>query len=321
MRKETKARARVFDGDGGRPRQNSLVLDELMPAVGFDAEGQPPIQHLASLEEQARHRLNPRRPMWPELQKFEGRLAELEGRHRNTIAALGVAKGKLHDADRVDAAALSRWEVDGRQGVKPAPGKPALVEHVASLERDRDGLAGAIAQVLAEKAEFVVRHRDRLAAVAERMVEQARVHYLDLVAQIDSARSELISLRESALWAAVFPHDAASLMPKTDHLALGRPNLYPSGLADRALDASGVFALLRADVDAVAAAMSSQQRVVIERLDPRKPPGTGWAADSLGDERKREIAALVEEARREFGRDPSESELEAFARERARGNV
>ena len=38
---------------------------------------------------------------------------------------------------------------------------------------ERDGLAGAIAEVLANKAAFVARHRDRLVTVAERMVEQS----------------------------------------------------------------------------------------------------------------------------------------------------
>ena len=186
------------------------------PAIGLDHEGMPPIQHLASLEEQSRHRLSPRRQMWPELQKFEERLAELEGRHRDTIAALGVAKGKLRDVDRADAAALTRWEIDGRQGEKPAPEKPALLEHVAGLERDRDGLAGAIAEVLADKAAFVERHRDRLVAVAERMVEQAKARYLDAVAQIDAARAELVEVREASLWAQVFPDESASRMPEDD---------------------------------------------------------------------------------------------------------
>ena len=301
MREETKARARVFDG-----RQNSVVLDGLMPAVGFDAEGQPPIQRMAGLEEQSRHRLSPRRPLWPELETLEARLTELEGRHRDTVAAFGVTKDKLRDADRADAAALTRWEIDGRQGEKPAPEKPALVEHVAGLERERDGLAGAIAEVLRDKAAFVERHRDRLVTVAERMVEQAKVRYLDAVAQVDAARADLVALRETSLWAQVFPDEAAVRMPKTMHLALGRSAVYPPGLADRALDADGVMALLRADVDAVAGAMSPTQRVVIERLNPNAPPATFWAdSDEARDASRTELQQRREAYEKEWGRPPA----------------
>ena len=276
------------------------------PAIGLDHEGMPPIQHLASLEEQSRHRLNPRRAAWPELQKFEERLAELEGRHRDTIAALGVARGKLRDVDRADAAALTRWEIDGRQGEKPATEKPALVEHVAGLERERDGLAGAIAEVLADKAAFVERHRDRLVAVAERMVEQARARYLDAVAHVDAARAELVEVREASLWAQVFPDEAASRMPKTIHLALGKSAAYPPGLADRALEADGVMALLRADVDAVAGAVSPTQRVVIERLNPNAPPATFWAdSDEARDASRTELQQRREAYEREWGRPPA----------------
>jgi hypothetical protein len=317
MRKQARYGARVFPAAGGRPRQNSVVLDGLLPGVGFDHDGMPSIENLAALEAQALHRLNPRRALWPGLAEFEVRLEELEARQRETNERLAAANGGLRDADRRDAAASAAWEIDGRQGDRPAPVKPVLVERVASLELERDGLAGAIAEVLADKARFAARHRDRLVSVADRMVEQTRGRYLELVDELDATRAELVELREAALWASVFPDPSVSQMPKTTNLAFGAT---PPGLAGRPLAADGVIALLRADADAVAGGMSNAQRAAITGDDGRAG-GAFWAADVTSTERQRETAALVEAARVEFGREPTEFEVEAFARERARGGV
>jgi hypothetical protein len=322
-------RARVFQPENGDPpRPNTLAMDAILPAVGLDNEGMPAIGHLASLEEQARHRFSPRRALWPELARFEGQLTELEARHRETISASADAQAQLRSVDRRDAQALARWELDGRRGEKPEAEEPALKEQVADLERERDGLAGAIAQVLADKAAFVTKNRARLTATASRLVGEAKASYIDAVERMAAARAELVDLRLTELWACVFPDEAAARMPRTDHLALGARSLYPPSLADRALDADGVIALLRTDAEAVTTSMSTAQRVVIQNLDPRQPPGTQWDAAPRSAEQQQapqqEMVALREAAARELGVRPdavTELQVEGYLRELQAGRM
>jgi hypothetical protein len=298
-------RARVFESEGDRPRQNSLALDAELPAVGLDLEGMPPVQRLASLEEQARHRLSPRKPLWAEVATFEARIGDLEARHRQVLSDLRNANGQLGSVDQRDAAALAQWELDGRSGEKPEAEKSGLQDHVAELERERDGLAGAIAQVLADKAAYVQKHRSRLTATASRLVNEAKARYVQAVEQMAAARAELVELRQTELWAHVFPDEAAFRMPRADHLALGASSQYPPGLADRALSADGVLALLRTDAEAVAGSMSTAQRIVIQGLDPNQPPNTYWTdSDEAREASKADLQRRREAYMADWGRVP-----------------
>jgi hypothetical protein len=320
-------RARTFPGVGkdGRPRTSWLVHDENLPWAGLEVTGMPDTERLAVLEQEHRFRLNPRRALWPALLEFDSRDAELRARDRETHEALEGARALLRGVDRRDADALARWELDERTGVKPEPERPELEQRIADLEREREGLRTAIGDVLGSRASFVERNRDRLVAVAEKFVDEAQARYVAAVEQLAGARAEVVDLRASELWAKCYPDEAAGQMPASQHLALGQRKLYPANLADRALDAGGVIALLRADAEALARAMTTAQRVLVERLDPRTAfiGDTVWDVDRAGTrahryEQLRQAAAQALELPLERVGD---IEIERFVRARAAGEV
>jgi len=107
-------------------------------------------------------------------------------------------------------------------------------------------------------------HRD-----PHKLVAETRSRCLAAVEEFATARAELVDLRATELWAMRYPDEAAGRAPKTELLALGVRANY-AGLADRAREADGVLDLLRADVEAVASAMTNAQRVLVEQ---RRAPG------------------------------------------------
>jgi len=129
---------------GLRGEGEGAFLDAALPWSGTDHAGMPPVERLAEYEQASRFRLNPRRPLWPQLAAFDSRLDELTARHREVAAALDADRAALRSVDRRDAGTLAEWELAGRQGDKPKPERPVIERRIAEGERGIEGVRSAM---------------------------------------------------------------------------------------------------------------------------------------------------------------------------------
>jgi hypothetical protein len=198
-----------------------------------------------------------------------------------TLAAPRLSRGlrlcswSWANAANTDAQRLSDWIGGGEKGTRPESVRPALEEKVAELQREGDALIRASTDVMAQKAEYVERHRARLAKDARRHVEKAAGHLGALIAELEDARDELASTREAELWALTYPNDTASLMPPLRQLAGGLQRVGEQLGVAESINVDRVFAALRSDSEWLKDAATPQQKAEIDSVDQRKPGLSG----------------------------------------------
>ena len=73
----------------------------------------------------------------------------------------------------------------------------------------RGALGDVVAAAAADQARFVEKHRDRLAC-ADKLTDETRARYLDLVAELATVRDDLLAYVGAARFARLFPDPAAS---------------------------------------------------------------------------------------------------------------
>ena len=117
----------------------------------------------------------------------------------------------------------------------------ASAEH-AAIDRQREA-------VLVERIVFVEKHRNRLVKDAEEETAAARDRYLDAIAEAERARAELIGLRETTVWAAIYPSDSLASYAPSHNLVSGRRRESERHGFGSAVVASAVFDLLRNDAE------------------------------------------------------------------------
>ena len=120
-------------------------------------------------------------------------------------------------------------------------------------------------------------------------VEAAAGDYVRLVGEIEAKRRELVDLRRTQVWAAIFPHESLTNEPNTQSLvgakkALQRPHL-PT--IEVGLPADSVFALLRDDVTFCASVATveqaaAEQGVTAAKLTGREASWQDGQADIIG---------------------------------------
>jgi hypothetical protein len=295
-------------------------LDELaapaMIASGMDREGMPPmagIGGLAQLEDQARHRLSPRKNRWKDVAGFDQRVGELEARRSEIQARLQPLHDELSNATSADAQAVAAWITNGKRGDRPGSIEPALKKQVAELTREADGLVLAVGEELHRKAAYVEKHRVRLAKDARRHVDGAHARMVGLVAELERARDELAATRESELWALLYPHDAATRPPQMAMLAGGlkRPG-ERLGLV-QATQIERLFEAMRADGEWLKRASTPEQRALLEGRDPKRKGPAWWGGTEQGrDAERRETQEIVNQYVSEYGHEPDALQLTKY---------
>jgi hypothetical protein len=307
--KETAAELRLADHQrAGRPGQ---------PFVGLDVEGALPAAALASAEDNARRRLSPRRRVWREVALFDERVDTLERELDERRRLLSIRRDALRDAPTEDAATLAEWMDNGSHGEPPEATLPGVREDVEASERQVAALERRIGAELQRKERYVEKHRQRLTAVADTLVKDARERARAALDECEQARGELVMLREAAIWVRLFPHELAAQMPPTDTLALGVKQNYPTSVMN-AISMTDAMTLLRADIELISTALSVDQRRQLGEhvIDPR---AARWQAEVTADERQRELDQLIAAYTREIGHPPrNEAALEQFVLESRR---
>lgn len=177
---------------------------------------------LLSQEKSALARLNPRRNRWPELRKIDERIGNLELRRGTVSDELQALRDQFANALNADRSMLAGWTLAGAVGAKPQPSAPALEQRIAELEQEHDASALAAETLLAERVEFVDRHRSRLVKDAEQATATARAEYERLIDELEAARRELVDATATTTWAKLFPHSSLASTLPTSLLLVGR---------------------------------------------------------------------------------------------------
>lgn len=294
------------DGRGMMPKTTAALLrrqDANQPFDGSDRTGMP--RDLAAAETSVFQRFSPRR-RWTELKQFDERADALQARQSTITQERDALHRQRANAPAADADRLGAWHLNSEQGARPEPTVPVIVEDIERANADLDGLTRAVAVVLQEKTAHVQKHRDRLVQQADRAVQDAHGRLVGLVAQLEAARGDLAELRAAAVWAAVYPSEAA-MRPAQDTLLAGgqaKP-LSRLGLTSQ-VNVDRLWAVLRADADWLATAASPEQRAAMEGRDPRDKGGATWAETPAGHEADRaERQAALQRYRETWGCDPA----------------
>jgi hypothetical protein len=282
----------------------------------MDREGMPPmtgIGGLAALEDQARHRLSPRKNRWSDVAKFDQRVAELEARRSEIQARLQPLHDQLSNATNTDAQAVATWIANGERGDRPESMEPALKKQIAELNREADACVLAVGEEHQRKADYVAKHRGRLAKDAQRHVDAAHARVVGLVAELERARDELAANREHELWAHLYPHDAATRPPAMAMLAGGLKAPGERLGIVQATPVERVHEALVADAGWLKQASTPEQRALLEGRDPRRKGGAWWGGTEEGkDAERRELQAIENQYIAEYGHEPDALQLAKY---------
>lgn len=271
-------------------------------------------QELVQHERRAVLGVLPRKSLWPELDEFNRRLAEYQGRQLEVEQRLRGLHEQRVNAPNVDAQAAADWECAGRKGPRPEPSVESLDKKIAEAGRERDGLLAAIDRALEDRGEFVEKNRARLAAVAAQQEDAVLERLMGLLDGVEQERARLAELRQAEVWASLFPHELAAREPMTRLFGGGLQHVSaPLGLSAQ-FDYDRIIEALRADAMWLRHALATnEQRALLEGRDPRASNDAVWAdTPESRAERKAELEDAVRAFVAEWGHHPTEAQLVAF---------
>lgn len=208
------------------------------------------VAELASHEQTGLLNIGPKRNRWSELQAFDEQLVEAEQRREQLRHEIGELMTARNNEPARVAAALDAWLMGGQKGARPTSQAAALDQQIADLEAEYGALGIAHDRLLAERASHVEKSRKRMLADMREEIEAASSEYTALIDQLEATRRELLELRATEVWVAIYPSATLASEPSTAALVGARKALQGPlmpGL-ESGLVASSVFELLRADV-------------------------------------------------------------------------
>ena len=194
----------------------------------------PPDPHQEIIRELAWHEqsgllnIGPKRNRWSELQAFDEQLVEIERRReelRHEIGALMVDRN--NEPTRV-AAALDGWLIGGQQGERPTSQAAALDQRIADLEAELGASAIAHDRLLRERAAHVDKNRRKMLADMRDEIEATASEYRAFVDQLEQTRRDLLELRQTEIWVAIYPSHTLANEPNTQALVGARRRCSPS---------------------------------------------------------------------------------------------
>ncbi|HXH89379.1 MAG TPA: hypothetical protein VNI55_12330 [Gaiellaceae bacterium] len=262
-------------------------------------------RELAAMEPGVLARLSPVRNRWPDIGRFDGQVNELEQRRAELVTDLQAVRLQLDGAIDADRQALADWTLSG--GRRPEPSAPKLEQRVHDLEAELEAAAVAIERVLAEKVDYVSRHRARLVKEAEKATREAHVRYSALIAELEAAREELRDSRQSVLWAALHPSETLNASFPT-HIALGRAKPVEAALPGyrSQIALQSLIGLLKADADLLAEAISTEQLEALGRKSDASVTAVWAGSDEDRDRERSEKERRIADYAREWGFRPPE---------------
>jgi hypothetical protein len=240
---------------------------------------QHPPQHdgiesrMLSEEQSALRRLSPIRNRWPDLAKFDERTRRITERRAERTQRIGELQEQIRAAETSDKEALATWTFETSKP-RPQPTVPALEAELDETRREVDASIVAENRVLAEKADFIAKNRKRLVSEANAATDAAHKRYVEAVAALEAARSELVENRQAAIWASLTPQPESAYTPATGALCAGlrEPVMHTLG-SEVQLAFQGIASTLRADADVLKSISTREQA---EKLGTRMRDQAVW---------------------------------------------
>lgn len=275
-----------------------------------DPRDNPNFQRLAGLEQSMVARISPRhRNRWPELMEIDDRWQQCDRRQEELRAALADLHRSRANAEADHARAVAAWIAAGQTDPRPVSEAGALDAAIVDTQAECAAMDTVRDRILEERIAFVDKHRKRLVHDADDETQRARAHYVDAIAELERARAELIGLRETTVWASLYPSDTLQSHPPTHALAGGGRRASERRGFQSAVPAPAVFDLLRDDADHLATVATAEQAAAIHGVSRAALSGDQamWAgSDEDGAFQKRERERLIEQYESVWGRPPPE---------------
>jgi tetratricopeptide (TPR) repeat protein len=247
------------------------------------------------LEQSMLARISPRhRNRWPELLAIDERWEACDRRQEQLRGSLVDLRGRRERAEGDYADALAAWMAAGQPEPRPGSEAKALDEAIAEGEGEYAAMDTLRDRILEERIAFVAKHRRRLVADAQGEAEQAQARYLKAIDELAQAREDLIGLRETVVWASLYPSETLQTMAPSHALVGGRRRETEQQLPGVGqLPVHSVLALLRADVVYCATVSTVEQAagmrgVTTAELTTREAMWAGSEADLARQEREKE---------------------------------
>jgi hypothetical protein len=254
-------------------------------------------KRLSGQEQSFLARISPRRNRWPELHAIDERLEQFDRRQEELRVTLIDLRGRRERADAAYADVLAAWMAADQRDPKPVSEAKALDEAIAEAEAEHAAIDSLRMGVLEERIAFVDKHRKRLVRDAERETEQAKGRYLEAVDELEQVREQLVGLRETTVWASLFPSETLATMAPSHALVGGRRRESEQHLPGTGqVPAHAVLALLRADAEYCASVSTVEQAAAMQRVSTAElTTREAMWADSDADlaRRKREKERLL----------------------------
>jgi hypothetical protein len=270
----------------------AMVLDALPTP---DPRDDVNYQRLVGLEQSMLARISPRhRNRWPELLAIDERWEACDRRQEELSAALIDLRARREGADAQYADAIAAWMAAGQQEPRPVSQAKALDEAIAEAADEYAAMDTLRDRILEERIAFVAKHRKRLVADAQGEAEQAHARYLKAIDELALAREELVGLRETTVWAALYPSDTLTTFAPSHALVGGRRRETEQQLPGVGqLPAHSVLALLRTDADYCASVSTVEQAAEIQgvttaELTTREAMWAGSDADLARQKREKD---------------------------------
>jgi hypothetical protein len=258
-------------------------------------------------------RMSPRRNRWPELEQIDGRIAEVDQQQAQIAAEQLAVMERRRDADARHQLALADWFAAGQPDPRPVSEAGELDDRAAALQAEHAARDILRDRLFEERAAYVVTKRKSLVRDADRATQKRLARCLALLDELEQAREDLIALRQSTVWAALYPSEAlANEPPFSNALAGGRQSIQQKhlpGVSKSMLIAGNVLALLRDDVRHCAAALTVEQAAEISGGSSASIAGkdAAWQDRKFElEQERRQKQAAIEAYTKEWGIPPSE---------------
>jgi len=277
-----------------------------------DPRSGPAFELLRRGEGSALARISPRRNRWPELRLIDERVAEIDQAQARASQELQETRERRQGAEPRHQAELADWLAAGQPGERPVPEAAELEERIAVLAAEIAAHDLVRERVLEERVAFVVQSRKALVRDVEKELEERRARCLELLDELEHARDDLIALAQTGAWARLYPSETLTAAPPYAGAIVGaRLSLQERHLPGikAQLPAASVYALLRADVDHCASAITVEQAAAAEGQTTSVLTGreASWAGRAEDHEReKAEKQQRIEDYTREWGIPPAE---------------
>jgi hypothetical protein len=248
----------------------------------------------------------------PGLRRIDECIADTDGEQARVADQLAEAQERRRTAEQRHEEAVGAWLASGQQGLRPVSEAAELDERIAQLQVEHAGYDHVRDKLLEERIRYVSRRRKTLVADASKATDERLARYRELVAELEQTREELIALRQTALWAALYPSETLSGQEPFPHALVGArlkiQSRYFPGITAM-LSAHSVFELLRADAEHCASvatveqatALSGDSALVIGAKEAQ------WQDQQFDrDLEQREKQAKIDAYVKEWGVPPSE---------------